>query len=73
MNKIIKRRNINSTYKVKRINCFLLVGLIFALMAGSAYCVVLSISPTISLEEGELKLDRLKIAVAAEFRSTSED
>jgi hypothetical protein len=36
-------------------------------MAGSAYCVVLSISPTISFEEGELKLDRLKMAVAGEF------
>ena len=67
MNKIIKRQNINSTYKIKIINCFLLVGLILALMAGSAYCVALSISPTISLEEGELKLDRLKMAVAGEF------
>jgi len=45
----------------------LLVGLILVLLAKSAYCVVLSISPTISLEEGELKLDRLKMAVATEF------
>ena len=67
MNKTIKGQNINSTYKVKIINCFLLVGLILVLLVGSAYCVVLSISPTISLEEGELKLDRLKIAVAGEF------
>ena len=67
MNKTIKGQNINSTYKVKIINCFLLVGLILVSLAGSAYCVVLSISPTISLEEGELKLDRLKMAVAGEF------
>ena len=67
MNKTIKGQNINSTYKVKIINCFLLVGLILVLLVGSAYCVVLSISPTISLEEGELKLDRLKMAVAGEF------
>jgi hypothetical protein len=67
MNTTIKGQNINSTYKVKIINCFLLVGLILVLLAGSAYCVVLSISPTISLEEGELKLDRLKMAVAGDF------
>jgi len=67
MNKIIKEQNINSTYKVKIINCFLLVGFILVLLVGSAYCMVLSISPTISLEEGELKLDRLKMAVAGEF------
>ncbi len=67
MNKTINGQNINSTYKVKIINCFLLVGLILILLAGSAYCVVLSISPTISLEEGELRLDRLKMAVAGEF------
>jgi len=53
----MKKQNIESLYRIT--NCFLLVGIIFALMAGSAYCVVLSISPTISLEEGELKLDRL--------------
>jgi hypothetical protein len=67
MNKIRKGQNINSTYKVKIINCFLLVSLILVLLAGSAYCVVLSISPTISLEEEELKLDRLKMTVAGEF------
>jgi len=65
MKKMTKKQNIESLYRT--INCFLLVGIIFALMAGSAYCVVLSISPTISLEEGELKLDRLKMAVAGEF------
>jgi len=65
MKKMMKKQNIKSLYRT--INCFLLVGIIFAVMAGSAYCVVLSISPTISLEEGELKLDRLKMAVAGEF------
>ena len=65
MKKMMKKQNIESLYRT--INCFLLVGIIFAFMAGSAYCVVLSISPTISLEEGELKLDRLKMAVAGEF------
>jgi len=65
MDKIIKNQSIKLLYKMT--NFFLLVGIIFALMAGSAYCVVLSISSTISLEEGELKLDRLKMAVAGEF------
>lgn len=65
MNKIIKGQNIRFLYRMT--SYFLLVGLIFALMAGSAYCVILSISPTISLEEGELRLDRLKMAVAGEF------
>ncbi len=67
MKKIMKNQNIKFLYRMT--NYFLLVGLIFALMVGSAYCVVLSISPTISLEEGELKLDRLKMAVAGEFFS----
>lgn len=67
MKKMIKNQNIKFLYRMT--NYFLLVGIIFALMAGSAYCVVLSISPTISLEEGELKLDRLKMAVAGEFFS----
>ena len=67
MNKIIKGQDINSRYKVKIINYFLLVGLILVFLAGSAYCVVLNISPTISLEEGELRLDRLKMAVTGEF------
>ena len=61
----MKKQNNNLSYKT--INCFLLVSLILVLLAGSAYCVVLSISPTISFEEGELKLDRLKMAVAGEF------
>jgi len=65
MNQIIKIQNINLGYKI--IICFLLVGLILALMAVSAYCIDLSISPTISLEEGELKLDRLKMEIAGEF------
>ncbi|MEA2087009.1 MAG: hypothetical protein U9O91_02820 [Candidatus Caldatribacteriota bacterium] len=65
MDKMMKKQNIESLYRT--INCFLLVGIIFALLAGSAYCITLSISPTISLEEGELKLDRLKMAVAGEF------
>ena len=61
----MKKQNIKFLYRMT--NYFLLVGLIFALMAGSAYCLTLSISPTISLEEGELRLDRLKMAVAGEF------
>lgn len=65
MKKMMKKQNIKFLYRMT--NYFLLVGLIFALMAGSAYCVTLNISPTISLEEGELKLDRLKMAVAGEF------
>jgi len=65
MNKTVKEQNIKFLYRMT--NYFLLVGFIFALMAGSAYCVVLSISPTISLEEGELRLDRFKMAVAGEF------
>jgi hypothetical protein len=62
---MMKKQNNNLSYKT--INCFLLVSLILVLLAGNAYCVVLSISPTISFEEGELKLDRLKMAVAGEF------
>lgn len=65
MKNIMKKQNIKFLYRMT--NYFLLVGLVFALMAGSAYCVTLSISPTISLEEGELRLDRLKMAVAGEF------
>lgn len=65
MKKMTKKQNIKFLYRIT--NYFLLVGLIFALMAGSAYCVTLNISPTISLEEGELKLDRLKMAVAGKF------
>jgi len=65
MKKMMKNQNIKFLYRMT--NYFLLVALIFALMAASAYCVTLSISPTISLEEGELRLDRLKMAVAGEF------
>jgi len=36
-------------------------------MVCSAYCIDLRISPTISLGEGELKLDRLKMEIAGEF------
>ncbi len=70
MNQIIKIQNINLEYKT--IIYFLFVGLTLALIVGSAsYCIDLRISPTISLEEGELKLDRLKMEIAGEFRSTS--
>ena len=65
MNQIIKIQNINLGHNI--IICFLFVGLILALMAGSAYCIDLRISPTISLEEGELRLDRLKMEIAGEF------
>jgi hypothetical protein len=54
MKKIMKKQNIKFLYRMT--DYFLLVGLIFALMAGSAYCLTLSISPTISLEEGELRV-----------------
>ncbi|HBY56656.1 MAG TPA: hypothetical protein DEG96_02150 [Candidatus Atribacteria bacterium] len=65
MEKIIKNSNIK--YSNRMIHCFLLLGFILVLMAGSAYCIDFSFSPTISFEEGELKLDRLKMAVAGEF------
>ena len=65
MNKIIKIQNINLEHRI--IIYFLFVGLTLALMTSSAYCIDLRISPTISLEEGELKLDRLKIEIAGEF------
>ncbi len=65
MKKMIKKQNNKLGYKT--INCFLLVSLILVLLVGSAYCIGLSISPTISLEEGELKLDRLKMEIAGEF------
>jgi len=66
MNQIIKIQNINLGYKI--IIYFLFVGITLALMTGSAYCLIdLRISPTISLEEGELKLDRLKMEIAGEF------
>jgi len=65
MNQIIKIQNINLEYKT--IIYFLFVGLTLALIAASAYGIDLRISPTISLEEGELKLDRLKMEIAGEF------
>ena len=65
MNQIIKIQNINLEHLI--IICFLFVSLILVLMVGSAYCIDLRISPTISLEEGELKLDRLKMEIAGEF------
>ena len=65
MNQIIKIQNINLGHKI--IIYFLFVSLILVLMVGSAYCIDLRISPTISLGEGELKLDRLKMELAGEF------
>jgi hypothetical protein len=66
MNQIIKIKNINLGHKI--IIYFLFVGITLALITGSAYCLIdLRISPTISLEEGELKLDRLKMEIAGEF------
>jgi hypothetical protein len=66
MNQIIKIQNISLEHKI--IIYFLFVGITLALMTGSAYCLIdLRISPTISLEEGELKLDRLKMEIAGEF------
>ncbi len=66
MNQIIKIQNINLEYKI--IIYFLFIGITLALMTSSAYCIIdLRISPTISLEKGELNLDRLKIEIAGEF------
>lgn len=66
MNQIIKIQNINLGHKI--IIYFLFVGMTLTLMASSAYCIIdLRISPTISLEEGELNLDRLKMEIAGEF------
>jgi len=66
MNQIIKIQNINLEYKI--IIYFLFIGITLALMTSSAYCIIdLSISPTISLEKGELNLDRLKMELAGEF------
>jgi len=62
---MVKIQNINLEHKI--IICILFVGLTLALMTGSAYCIDLRISPTISLEEGEIKLDRLKMEIAGEF------
>ena len=66
MNQIIKIQNINLEYKI--IIYFLFIGITLALMTSSAYCIIdLRISPTISLGEGELNLDRLKMEIAGEF------
>jgi hypothetical protein len=66
MNQIIKIQNINLEYKI--IIYFLFIGITLALMTSSAYCIIdLRISPTISLEKGELNLDRLKMELAGEF------
>jgi len=66
MNQIIKIQNINLEHKI--IIYFLLVVITLALMTSSAYCIIdLRISPTISLKEGELNLDRLKMEIAGEF------
>ena len=66
MNQIIKIQNINLEYKI--IIYFLFIGMTLALMTSSGYCIIdLRISSTISLEEGELNLDRLKMEIAGEF------
>ena len=66
MNQIIKIQNMNLEHKI--IIYFLFIGITLALMTSSAYCIIdLRISPTISLGEGELNLDRLKIEIAGEF------
>jgi len=47
---------------------FLFIGMTLALMTSSGYCIIdLRISSTISLEEGELNLDRLKMEIAGKF------
>ncbi|MBE3126719.1 MAG: hypothetical protein IMZ56_00335 [Candidatus Atribacteria bacterium] len=66
MNQKIKIQNINLGHKI--IIYFLFVGMTLTLMTSSAYCIIdLRISPTISPEEGELNLDRLKMEIAGEF------
>ena len=66
MDQIIKTQNMNLEYKI--IIYFLFVVITLALMTNSAYCMIdLRISPTISLEKGELNLDRLKMEIAGEF------
>ena len=66
MNQIMKIQNINLEHKI--IIYFLFVVITLALMTSSAYCIIdLRISPTISLKEGELNLDRLKMEIAGEF------
>jgi len=66
MDQIIKIKNMNLEYKI--IIYFLFIGMTLALMTSRAYCIIdLRISSTISLEEGELNLDRLKMEIAGEF------
>jgi len=65
MNQMIKIQNINLEHKI--IIYFLFIGMTLALMTSSAYCIDLRISPTISLKEGELNLDRLKMEITGEF------
>lgn len=66
MNQKIKIQNINLGHKI--IIYFLFVGMTLTLMTSSAYCIIdLRISPTISPEEGELNLDRLKMEITGEF------
>jgi hypothetical protein len=65
MNQIIKNRNFKSGYKT--IICFLFAFLFFVLAVSSAYCIELNISPEISIKEGELKLEKLKMEIAGQF------
>ena len=66
MDQIIKIQNMNLEHKI--IIYFLFVVITLALITSSAYCIIdLRISPTISLKEGELNLDRLKMEIAGEF------
>ena len=66
MKQMIKIKYLKIEYKI--IIYFLFISTILALMTSSAYCIInLRISPTISLKEGELNLDRLKMEIAGEF------
>ena len=66
MKQMIKIKSLKIEYKI--IIYLLFISTILALMASSAYCIIdLRISPTISLKEGELNLDRLKMEIAGEF------
>ena len=66
MKQMIKIKYLKIEYKI--IIYFLFISTILALMTSSAYCIInLRISPTISLKESELNLDRLKMEIAGEF------
>jgi len=66
MDQIIKIQNMNLGHKIIISLIFIVMTLV--LMTSSAYCIIdLRISPNISLEEGRLKLDRLKMEIAGEF------